>query len=239
MNKTRKQYTTRMYNFTDAELYTMCVNTYRNAVRDYVEFEKFGYSSEKIQGFASQIEKFRHLPDDNELVGDQMLLTEKKYDAAERLKNAIRSVMTRVEMKYNKRSGRYRKFGTSKIGDMTDAQLLFCGRRVARVARLQIDFLADTGLRDEHIQKVLDYAISFENAINLQQDRIHERDISVEVRVEQGNRIYQHMIDICNIGKDIWIDKDRIKYDQYCVYESNAEQKQKSKAAKKNKEDKE
>ena len=31
------------------------------------------------------------------------------------------------------------------MGDMTDAQLLFCGRRVARVARAQIDFLAKGG----------------------------------------------------------------------------------------------
>lgn len=28
--------------------------------------------------------------------------------------------MTRVAMKFNNRTGRYRKFGTAKLGDMTD-----------------------------------------------------------------------------------------------------------------------
>ena len=96
-------------------------------------------------------DKLRALPDDDELVGDQMVTTEKKYKAAENLKTAIRSVMTRVAIKYTNRSGRYRKFGTAKMGDMTDAQLLFCGRRVARVARQQIDFLEDVGVNEKNI----------------------------------------------------------------------------------------
>ena len=115
-----------------------------------------------------------------------MLSTEKKSKAAERLKSAIRSIMTRVAIKYNNRSGRYRKFGTAKMGDMTDAQLLFCGRRVARVARQQIDFLAEVGVSENNIQKVLDACRNFENALNIQQDKVSERDIAVERSGEQG-----------------------------------------------------
>ena len=33
------------------------------------------------------------------------------------------------------------------------------------------------------------------------------------------------MVDVCNIGKDIWVEKDPVKYEQYCIYESNNEQK--------------
>ncbi len=68
-----------------------------------------------------------------------MLATEKDA-SAERHQHNTGNLMTRVAMKYNNRSGRYRKFGTAKMGDMTDAQLLFCGRQVARVARQQIAF---------------------------------------------------------------------------------------------------
>jgi hypothetical protein len=103
--------------------------------------------------------------------------------------------------------------------------LFFCGRRVARVARAQADFLSDVGLTENQIQRVLDACSAFEIALNIQQDKIAERDISVETRIDQGNRIYEQMVDICNIGKDVWMDKDRVKYDQYCVYESNNDQK--------------
>ncbi len=221
----KKQNINRQYNFPDADLYLQCTERIKYAKRDFKHFEQYGYSNERLQGFISLCQKFRQLPDDDELVGDQMITTEKKYKAAESLKTAIRSIMTRVAIKYNNRSGRYRKFGTAKLGDMTDAQLLFCGRRVARVARQQIDFLAEVGVSDKNIQRVMDACRNFENALNIQQDKVADRDISVERRIEQGNKLYEELIVLCNIGKDVWVETDRVKYDNYVIYESNNEQK--------------
>ena len=221
----KKQAGHRMYNFPDADLYVSCIQCIKFAHRDIEHFKQYGYSPDKITGFANQCEKFRNLTDDDELVGDQMIVTEKKYDAAEKLKHAIRSIMTRVEMKYGNRSGRYRKFGTAKMGDMTDPQLLFCGRRVARVSRAQADFLEDVGVKEAQVQRLLEACTVFENALNIQQDKIADRDIAVDIRTEQGNKIYELMIEVCNIGKDIWVDKDAVKYEQYCVYDSNNDQK--------------
>jgi hypothetical protein len=203
----------------------MCISIIKMAHRDIELFKQYGYSLDKLTGFQNQCEKFKNLPDDDELVGDQMIVTEKKYEAAEKLKSAIRSIMTRVEMKFGNRSGRYRKFGTAKMGDMSDPQLLFCGRRVVRVSRNQIDFLADVGVNETQLQKVVDACSVFENALNIQQDKIADRDIAVDIRVEQGNKIYQLMIETATIGKDIWVEKDPVKYEQYCIYESNNDQK--------------
>lgn len=221
----KKQATQRMYNVPDADLYVQCMEHIRYAHRDIEFFQQYGYDIERLKGFGALCQKFNAMPDDDEMVGDQMLMTEKKNDAAERLKTAIRSLMTRVEMKYNNRSGRYRKFGTAKMGDMTDPQLLFCGRRVVRVARQQIDFLEDVGMNETIIQRVLDACRDFETALNIQQDRIADRDIAVENRTEQGNKMYQELVVLCNIGKDIWAEKDQVKYEQYCLYESNNDQK--------------
>ena len=137
--------------------------------------------------------------------------------------------MTRVTMKFSNRTGRYRKFGTAKMGDMTDAQLLFCGRRVARVARQQIDFLSDVGVNENVINKVVDATTAFENALNIQQDRVADRDIAVERRVDVGNLIYKEMVTLCDIGKDIWAETDLAKYENYAIYESNNDQKIKRK----------
>ena len=221
----KKQSTNRQYNFPDADLYLLCMEKIKFAHRDIKHFEQYAYSKNRLSGFLNQCNKFRALPDDDELLGDQMVLTEKKKEAAEKLKAAIRSIMTRVEMKYNNRTGRYRKFGTSKMGDMSDAQLLFCGRRVIRVARAQMDFLADVGLSDKNIQRVADSAQVFENALNFQQDKISDRDIAVEKRVELGNKLYEELIVLCNIGKDVWAETDFAKYENYVIYESNNEQK--------------
>ena len=229
----KKQTSNRKYNFPDADLYVQCVERIKYAHRDIQQFTTYSYDIERLKKFKAMCVKFRALPDDDELVGDQMLVTEKKNTASEKLKNAIRSIMTKVSIKYSNRSGRYRKFGTAKMGDMADAQLVFCGRRVARVARQQIDFLSDVGINENAIGRVMEACKNFENAINIQQDKVADRDISVERRVEQGNKLYDELIIVCNIGKDIWAESDPVKYENYTIYESNNDQKiaRKQKAA--------
>ncbi len=221
----KKQTSNRKYNFPDADLYMQSIERIKYAHRDIKYFSQYSFDLERLKGFNNKCEKFRALPDDDELVGDQMVVTDKKNTAREKLKNAIRSIMTKVSIKYSNRTGRYRKFGTAKIGDMTDAQLFFCGRRVARVARNQMDFLAEVGINDTAISRVLDACTTFEKAINIQQDKVADRDISVERRVEIGNKIYDELVILCNIGKDIWAETDPVKYEQYTIYESNNEQK--------------
>lgn len=226
----KKQAANRQYNFPDADLYVQCLERIKYAKRDLKHFEQYSYDAQRLKNFYEQCEKFRALPDDDELLGDQMVTTDKKYAAAEKLKAAIRSIMTRVSIKYSNRSGRYRKFGTAKMGDMTDAQLLFCGRRVARVARQQMDFLEEVGINHHAIERVQEACRNFELALNIQQDKVADRDIAVERRTEQGNKIYKELITLSNIGKDIWAERDPVKYEQYCIYESNNEQKKARKA---------
>lgn len=221
----KKQPGHRTYNVSEADLYVTAVEAMRAAHRDIDQFQAYGYGLERLKAFKAICDQFQALPGDDELVGEQMICTEKKNQAAEKLKTAIRSLMTRVAMKFHDKTGRYRKFGTAKMGDMSDPQLLFCGRRVVRVARQQIDFLADVGMNEQIIQRVADAASEFETSMNIQQDKLHDRDIGVERRMDQGNKLYKELVVLCDIGKDIWAEKDRIKYDQYCLYESNADQK--------------
>ena len=226
----KKQHNSRKHNYPDADLHLQCLEKLRFAHQDLEHFKQYGYDVEKMMAFKAQCDRFRDLKDDDEFLGEQMMLTEKKYKASDALRGAIRSLMTRVEMKFNNRTGRYRKFGAAKLGDMTDAQLLFCARRVVRVARQQIDFLDDVGVNENILGRITTTAQEFENAVNLQQDKVADRDIGVERRVTQGNIIYDELITLCNIGKDIWDNKDKGKYEQYCLYESNNEQKKKRKA---------
>jgi hypothetical protein len=229
-SKMKKQTTNREYNFPDADLYMQCVERIRYAERDITDFTSYSYGQDRIDAFKNVCAKFNELPSDDEMLGEQMEFTDKKKDAAEKLKTAIRGIMTRVEMKYHNRSGRYRKFGTTKMGDMSDPQLVFCGRRVARVARQQMVFLEEVGVTEAQVTKVLEAAKVFEDAINRKQDKAADRDIMVEVRTQFGNEMYRELIILCNIGKDIWVEKDTVKYEQYVIYESNNDQKKIRKA---------
>ncbi len=221
----KKQAVNREYNFPDSDLYAQCLERIQYIKRDAKEFASYAYGADKLQAFEDLCKRFAELPSDDELVGDQMVATQKKNDARERLKTAVRSVMTRVESKYDVRSGRYRKFGTFKMNDMTDPQLLLCGRRVVRVAEAMLDFLAETGLKQTHLDQIREAAAGFENALNVQMDKVSDRDIAVEKRIEVGNEMYRELVLVCNIGKDIWAETNRTKYENYTIYESNNDQK--------------
>lgn len=221
----KKQAFHRKHNYPDADLHQQVLERLRYAHRDLAQFDQYNFGVERMKKLKSLADRFRDLPDDDELVGEQMILSEKKYKASDDLQAAIRSLMTRVALKFNNRSGRYRKFGAGKLGDMTDAQLIFCARRVVRVARQQIDFLDDVGVNEKVLSRISDACQIFENAVNLQQDKVADRDIGVERRVELGNELYDELVVLCNIGKDIWDKKDSLKYENYCLYESNNDQK--------------
>lgn len=221
----KKQATHRKHNYPDADLHFQVMERLRYAHRDLEQFEQYNYGIDKMKKLKALADRFRDLPDDDELVGEQMILSEKKYKSSADLQAAIRSLMTRVALKFNNRTGRYRKFGATKLGDLTDAQLIFCARRVVRVARQQIDFLDDVGVNEKVLGRISDACQAFENAVNLQQDKVADRDIGVERRVELGNELYDELVVLCNIGKDIWNNNDKAKYENYCLYESNNDQK--------------
>ena len=221
----KKQITHRKHNYPDADLHQQALEKLRFAHRDLEKFELYNFGMGRLKKLKSLADRFRDLPDDDELVGEQMILSEKKYKASDDLQAAIRSLMTRVALKYNNRTGRYRKFGAGKLGDMTDAQLIFCARRVVRVARQQLDFLEDVGVSEKVLGRISEACQIFENAVNLQQDKVADRDIGVERRVEVGNDLYDELVVLCNIGKDVWDNVDKGKYENYCLYESNNDQK--------------
>ncbi len=221
----KKQASHRKHNYPDADLHQQVMERLRYAHRDLEQFEQYNFGVERMKKLKALADRFRDLPDDDELVGEQMILSEKKYKSSDDLQGAIRSLMTRVALKFNNRSGRYRKYGAGKLGDMTDAQLIFCARRVVRVARQQIDFLEDVGVNEKVLGRISDACQAFENAVNLQQDKVADRDIGVERRVELGNELYDELVVLCNIGKDIWDKKDNQKYENFCLYESNNDQK--------------
>ncbi len=221
----KKQTIFRDYNCSDAELYVLGMEILQLVRKDADRFAKMGIDETRLTAYTHICQRFKDCPDDDEMVGEQMVFTEKKNAAVDELQNAIRAVMNRVATVFSNRTGRYRQFGTAKMGDMSDPQLLFCGRRVVRVARQQMPLLEGSGLLDGHNLRVQEAVETLERRMNLQQDKLHDRDIAVELRSVTGNELYREFVAICHIGKMIWKPEVRAKYEHFVIYESNNEQK--------------
>ena len=87
--------------------------------RDKDEFVKYGISEDKINDVDNELEVFAEIPTDDELVGAQVQATQEKDTLAEKVRDTITGIMTRVINKYGTGSGYYRKFGVNGISNLT------------------------------------------------------------------------------------------------------------------------
>ncbi|EJF51864.1 hypothetical protein SapgrDRAFT_0105 [Saprospira grandis DSM 2844] len=217
----KKQSVFRAYNYSDAQLFEQAMELLIQLKEDQKEFAQYGILSGHIAAFEQLVKDFSDIPTDEELMGEQMVATEKKQDAATEVRRLIRGIMNRVGQKYHSKSGRYRKFGTSKLSDMSDPKLYLCAKRVIRVGQQSLAHLEDVGLNQPQLDELHRANQAFELALHIKADRVSDRDISVENRVILGNRLYEQMLKMGQVGKDIWQGVNTAKYERYCTYESS------------------
>lgn len=186
--------------------------------RDAVAFADFGVNQLSITSLQNKIDALANYPTDDELTGDQVTATQEKDALAEQVRNAIRLIMTRVINQFGEDSGKYRKFGTKGLVQMTDFALSKCARTVERSATSLLAELADTGLTANQITALDTLRHTFDLAIEKQEDTISDRDIASEERISLANSLYADLVKLCNTGKSIWATTNEAKYNDYVLY---------------------
>lgn len=215
---TKKKEVIRDYRFADSYLVLLCNKIIVFILRDILQFAGYGVTAPTVTAFTGEVNDFEDLPSDIELASAQKVMTEEKDSAGEKVKTGVRGVMARVVTVFKEGSAKWEAFGVKGMDAMTDAELLKCGRRVARVAT---DFLADlagTGLTALIITDLTNLCEAFEVALAKQEAAIANRDIATEDRIEMGNALYEKMMNYCGYGQTIWVETDEAKYNDYVIY---------------------
>ena len=141
----KKKEAVRAYNFSDGKLVTTVNEKIAFIRRDAAEFNGFGITSAMVDALESQTNLFSNTATDVELAGNQTEVTATKEALAEQLRGAIRAIMSRVVLKYEEQTAKYKKFGTEALSQQSDAQLLVIASRVVRVGT---EMLADLAVND-------------------------------------------------------------------------------------------
>lgn len=186
--------------------------------RDAAEFSNYNVTDTNVTAFREKITEMEDSPADVEETGTQAVATEIKNAAAVKLKEAVRSIMSRARNKFGEDSARYRKFGTKGLSDMTDAQLLRCAGTVHRAGTAFLSELESEGLTEDVLTELKSLRTAFSVADSAQEDAIADRDIASEDRVILANEIYADMVKFCNTGKTIWASKNEARYNDYVIY---------------------
>lgn len=186
----KKRKVMRDYNFSDAKLIEIGNEKIAFMRRDADAFSSYGLNETKFSELESKINDFSNLSTDIETSNEQVQITQEKDAKGEELRNAIRSVMTRVAQKYGLTSARYANYGTDTLSKQGDADLLVTAKRVVRVGNSNLSDLADQGLSIQHLDDITQLNAGFNDLLIEQKLKIGERDIQQEDRVEEGNKIY-------------------------------------------------
>ena len=144
--------------------------------------------------------------------------TEAKTAKAELVKEAIRNMVTRCQIKWGVDSWQEKSLGVKGMNKYTDDTLLSAGRRVHSQMTTFLPDLADTGLTQAMLDDMDDLNEEFEVAKNSQYTKTSERENDTEIRINKGNEIYSLVSTYCEIGKRVYAKSDPAKYNDYIIY---------------------
>lgn len=214
----KKKEVLRTFNFSDAVLITKGKEKIAFMKRDAAKFDGFGITNTDLDNLENSITDFSEGITDIEALSDQTEVTAIKDAKAEELRVAIRDLMTRVELKFEQGTAKYKKFGTDTLSKQSDAELLITGKRVVRVANTLLTELAEKGVTPAMLTTITTLATEFEELLIDMKIKIGNRDIMQEERVEQANSIYATLVSYTTTGRNIWNTNNVAKYNDYVLY---------------------
>ena len=214
----KKPEVVRIYKHSDATLVTKGLEKVAYMQRDKPEFEEYGITPDLVIDLKNNLNAFSDRITDVEALGDQTSVTANKDAKAEEIRNAIRSIMSRVVLVFAVDTPKYKKFGTDELAHQTDSDLLITAKRVVRVGTQYLSELSVNGVTASMLEAITTRADEFADLIVQMKIEIGNRDIEQEDRVEAGNIIYKTLVKYTSTGQSIWETNDVAKFNDYVLY---------------------
>ncbi|MDT3739639.1 MAG: hypothetical protein RO257_09075 [Candidatus Kapabacteria bacterium] len=208
----------REYKMTDGDLCLFTNQLCSTLTRNLADLEVFAITEEKISQLKAQNDEFKVFSQDQILLYLIVDATEQKKIATESIKNTLRNMALRCQMKWGSGSWQEDTLGIAGMNKFIDDTLLNASRRVHEKMTGFLSELADTGLTAEILDNFETLNNSFEFAINLQKDRINERRVKTSERITMGNELYRLVSKYCDIGKRVYSGRSPAHYNDFIIY---------------------
>ncbi len=207
-------------NFTYSSLYFENRNKLDSANRDLAKLEAYGISPELLEKANALGEQLINFPTDAELEGQQMISTTERNTEAEKLRNAIRWILSRVGYVFGKESDVYAQFRTKQLSQQKTISLVEIGMRVSRLFDLLQTDLIDQSFTAIEIDAFNDQLLAYTESIDHQERAKKNRDLATQQRRRIAANLFHELQYICNVGKDVWRGINEAKYNDYLLYDS-------------------
>ena len=208
----------RNYNLADADLCVFASNLVAKMTRDLQDLKNFGVTAQNITELETLGDVFETFPDDDYFIGTVMIATDAKLAIFDQIREVIRNMATRVELKWGLDSGQYRVLGVTGMTRFDENKLLLKSRAMHETMTKYLADLAAFGLTQAELDAWEALNESCETAMRAQSLAQSERDDSTNNRIKAGNALYEKVAEYCEIGKRVYVKTNPAKYNDYIIY---------------------
>ncbi len=208
----------RDYRMLDAELCMFASDLCVRLSRDLDDVSVFGINDSLINDLRNLGDEFETFPSDDAYLGDMMLATQTKNQIAEQLRETIRNMALRVQLKWGTSSPQYKSLGALSVSKVSDDVLLGSANKILGRMTGYLSELSSTGLTQSDLDNYADQISSFESALNDYASAIELRDSKTRERIMKGNELYKYVVNYCEIGKRVYEKTNYAKYNDYIIY---------------------
>jgi hypothetical protein len=103
----------------------------------------------------------------------------------------------------------------------SDSQLVLYSKHVCKTAEFFKEPLATRNLTEDIIDQAIAETIALDSAIDAQTEAIAVREEKSVERLKLGNELYEFILELCDVGKRIWENKNEAFYHDYVLYGSS------------------
>jgi hypothetical protein len=218
-----KKEVNRIYKMTDADLCMFTSNLVQKIRRDATEFLAKGVDASEVDALETKGNDFEVLPDDLYYSTRVTESQHTKNGLREDLEMQVRELIGIVRVKWGRSSPQVKRFGASGMTTMKDNDFLRIARKSVKLGTDFLTDLADYGWTAAKNTAIETTAQELEDALNDVDDKMLERDIKTQERIDEGNDLYITVAKYCELGKIIWQDIDEARYNDYVIYPEHPE----------------
>lgn len=189
--------------------------------RDIADLQRFGIAASDRLALKNETDAFRTFPTDEEVLGVQTQATAEKDSLRTFVLKSISDIMLRAKLVFGANTPQYQRFATKEMHGEDDANVARIARRVHRVATELLPSLAVRGLTQAELDGFIALIEQFDIAIDAKESAVRQRDIMQQERQEFATQLYKRIVELFDIGKQVYDGVNEAKYNDYIIYNNN------------------
>lgn len=210
----------RLFRFSDAHLIQLMKNTLRAVSDDITEFITWGYTPSLLADIKNSLVEFENLPPDTYECGHQQNATTDRNTYRAELISASRRIQLAAKLALANQPSLV-TFGNPRLSKLNDFDLLSNAKTIWRAATANLSALTSKGITSVTLDEFHTLYKAFDICLVDHKAAFIDRGRATSIRIEKANALYNTLVAICAVGKDIWVNKSRAKYNKYVIYHSS------------------